>query len=336
MTDQYRLIGDLGSPYSMKMRALMRYRRIPFVWVLRTESVAREIALVRPPVIPVLQYPDGSFHVDSTPLFYELEIRHRGQRSVIPDDQGLAFLSHLIEDMADEWMTKMMFIYRWWRGVDQRYCSYWLVQGSQHPIGEDDAKKLADMISDRQVSRMPLVGCTESTRPIIEESFLHIIDILNKHLEFSKYLFGSRPTLADFGIFGQLSQLNHDPTSLEIMREKAPRLCSWIARLDDASGEEEGKWISAEDSLPNAVMDLLTVTGDIYLPFLLANAKAFEAEEEMFSLTLLDKTYEQGTFKYQAKCLYWLREEYSMLSGNVKERVDGILKETGCWKALQS
>ncbi len=336
MNDLYRLIGNIGSPYSMKMRALMRYRRIPFVWVNRDRKVSEEIAHVKPPVIPVLQYPeDGSYHVDSTPMAYALETRHPDHRSIIPEDPGLAFLSHLIEDMADEWVTKMMFVYRWWREADQRYCSAWLTHMMAMPAPRTDVQSMAQWFTDRQVGRMPLVGCTETTRPIIEKSFLQVLQILEERLETSVYLFGSRPALADFGLFGQLYQLCYDPTPQGIMREKAPAVCAWISRLDDASGEEEGEWVNPDAPLPSGVIDFLQMAGDIYFPFLLTNAGAFEKGQDTFSLSLLGEPYEQGTFKYQVKCLNWLREEYAGLEGQAKDRIDPVLKETGCLEPLQ-
>ncbi len=337
MNHVYRLIGNIGSPYSMKMRAILRYRRIPFVWVNRDRKVSDEIAHVKPPVIPVLQYPeDGSYHVDSTLMAYELEARHPGQRSIVPGDPHLAFLSHLIEDMADEWVTKMMFIYRWWREADRRYCSNWLTQMMAMPAAKEDVRSMARWFTDRQVGRMALVGCTETTRPVIERSFLQVLEILEGHLENAVYLFGSRPALADFGLFGQLYQLCYDPTPQGIMRDKAPAVCAWISRLDDASGDEDGEWIRPDAPLPAAVTALLRMAGEVYLPFLLANAGAFEKGRDTFSLELLGEPYEQGTFKYQVKCLNWLREEYAGLKGDAKERTDAVLKETGCFEPVQA
>ena len=120
----YKLYGALGSPYSMKLRALLRYRRIPHLWV---DGAATREALgqVRAPVIPVLQYPDGHYDNDSTPVLYDLEERH-GERRVVPDDPAQAFIAHLLEDFADEWLTKAMFGYRWLEAVDQVQMSRWL------------------------------------------------------------------------------------------------------------------------------------------------------------------------------------------------------------------
>ena len=96
----YTLYGALGSPYSMKMRALLRYRRIAHIW--KDGAAARDaLQQVKAPVIPVLQYPDGHFANDSTPLVYDLEERH-AERSVVPPSPASAFLAHLLEDFADD------------------------------------------------------------------------------------------------------------------------------------------------------------------------------------------------------------------------------------------
>ena len=82
--DAYQLYGMTMSPYSMKMRAYLRYRRIPFHWVadMRAETVAR--TKVETYMVPVLRFPNGQFKNDSTFLINELEELHEG-RHVDPD-----------------------------------------------------------------------------------------------------------------------------------------------------------------------------------------------------------------------------------------------------------
>ena len=108
----YTLHGLNPSPYSVKMRAILRYRRLPFVWRSTGDPRAITVKAHLPPVIPVLAFPDGRMMNDSTPLAYALEREHPGQRSIIPDDSAHAWLNDLLEDFADEWVTKMMFHYR--------------------------------------------------------------------------------------------------------------------------------------------------------------------------------------------------------------------------------
>jgi glutathione S-transferase len=329
MTDRYRLIGGEGSPYSVKMRAILRYRRLPFSWVRRTPEVQRETAHVRPPIIPILQFPeDGSFHVDTTPLAYALERRHPDARSILPDDPAHAFLCHLVEDTADEWGTKVMFDYRWAREADQEFCSRWLVADMAGPVPDDVLEETARQFRERQVGRMPLVGNTRENRPVIEETYRRVLAAFERHLARGPFLFGTRPSLADFGWFGQLYQLSIDPTPMSIMRKTATRTYGWIYRMNDASGVQGG-WIDATDPLPEGVVDLLRLAGDAYLPFLRANADAYEKGAEQLSLPVFGQRYTQAPFRYQVKCLEWLREEFADLSSGARARVESVMRTTG-------
>ncbi len=333
---RYRLIGSNGSPYSMKLRALMRYRRLPHDWVLRTTRNREETADVRPPVIPVLQYPeDGSYHVDTTPIAYALEARHSEGRSVIPDDPCHAYLCHLIEDMADEWLTKAMFYYRWAYPADIEYASLWIADDFFPDAKGDERLSTALEFSERQIGRMELVGCTAANSLMIERSYKEILDLLEAHVGLHDHLFGSRPSLADFALFGQLKTLGTDPTPMMIMRDRAQRVEDWVRQLDDASGLE-GDWYASDDDLPKATFGLLAMAGKIYLPFLEANAKSAARGGRTFELEIYGQPYRQGTFKYQLKCLTDLKQRFAALSGKAAERANDILYATDCLKYLTS
>ncbi len=328
-TGTYRILGGLGSPYSMKMRAVLRYRRLPHVWVQLNDRNAYEIANVKPAVIPIIQFPDGSLHNDSTPMIFDLERAHPGQRSIVPDDEGQAFLAFLLEDMADEWGTKMMFHYRWFRERDQKQMSEWLAFDRLAGRGRAAIDGHAEVFAARQIGRMALVGCTAANQPLIEETARRVLALLEAHVTEEAYFFGSRPSLADFGWMGQLSQLAVDPTPADLMRETAPYTFRWLAQLDDASGIE-GEWRDPAAPLSPAVRGLLAMAGEVYFPFLIANEEALKKGAETFSFGALGLTYEQGAFKYQAKCLAELRARFSALSGAARERVVPALREAGC------
>ena len=329
----YKIHGALGSPYSMKMRSLMRYRRITHVWSsgAYVQQLAAEKSL--PPVIPVIEYPDGSFRNDSTPVLYDLEARH-AERSVVPTDPTKAFIAHILEDFADEWLTKAMFGYRWLEEVDQLQMSRWLSFDAMKGGGLEASQGMAKMFRERQVGRMAIVGCTAENFPLIEDSTRRVMQALEDHVVNEHWLFGTRPSLAEISIFGQFSQLGVDPTAQTMMRKDFPYAFRWLLHVDDASGIE-GEWDEAGAPLKPVVETLLAEVGRVYVPFLLANEGAMQAGEETFQIEVDGMPYEQGTFKYQLKCLADLRGRYEALSGETRAEVDPVLDAAGIRKLFQ-
>ena len=329
----YTIHGALGSPYSMKMRALLRYRRITHIWShgSQMQQLAAEKGL--PPVIPIIEYPDGSFRNDSTPVLYDLEERH-SERKVVPADPAQAFIAHLLEDFADEWLTKAMFGYRWLEEVDQIQMSRWLSFDALKGGGLESSQGMAEVFRDRQVGRMAIVGCTRENFPLIEASTRRVMHALEDHVVNEHWLFGSRPSLAEFGIYGQLSQLGVDPTAQSMMRADYPYTFRWLLHVDDASGIE-GEWDEADAPLKSVVQSLLAEVGRVYVPFLLANATAAEAGEKTFRIDVDGMPYEQGTFKFQLKCLADLRSRYAALSDETRGRIDPVLSAANCLEFLQ-
>jgi glutathione S-transferase len=329
------LAGQYGSPYTLKMRAVLRYRRIPFRWVLR-DSRWDDIPDPPVPIIPVIVYPreDGGYGevtVDSSPQIMRLENEFTG-RSVVPDDPALAFVDWLIEDFGDEWLTKAMYHFRWAFDADIDKAGKLLPISRNLQLTSDAATHSYDYITQRQIERRALVGSTSFNAPILESSYRRVLDILTAQFASRDFVLGDRPGRGDFGLFGQLSQLTKwDPTPMAIAAEQAPKVINWVDRLDDLSwlDTEDDGWASIED-LGEATTDLLHEIGRTYAPFMVANAKALASGADEVVCQIDKQTYRQGPFGYQGKCLQWLRHEYESLTSGDRRRVDTVLDGTGC------
>lgn len=326
MSGEYRLFGIESSPYTVKVRAVLRYRRIPHRWICRFPQMLEETQHVRPAVMPVIQEPNGNYRADSTPIIFDLERDCAEGPSVLPEKPSHAFCARLIEDMADEWLTKCLFYYRFSGDEDGWFAARWVMSDARGDLDRASLPEAVRIFRDRQISRMPRVGCTPENAPVIEGSYLRILGIAESFVGNGHFLFGSRPSLADFGLYAQLKTLATDPTALDLMRTHAPFTEHWTRRLDDASGVE-GHWSADPDP---AVTALLEVAGDTYLPFLAANARALERGDDEMQVEILGRSFRQPPFGYQAKCLAWLREAYQELPSEELAAIRPQLEASGC------
>lgn len=332
------LVGAPGSPYSRKLRAVLRYRRIAYAWMHQGAPEARHLPVPRVPLLPQLVLPDASRTpqacTDTTPLIRELERRYPSSRSVIPADPVLAFVDELIEDYADEWLTKCMFHYRWAFAPDVAKAAAILPRWFRTNQPEASALAFGEQFSARQIGRLGVVGSNPTTAPLIEDAYSSLLRCLDAHLTSHRFVLGERPGACDFALYGQLTQLaQFDPTPAAITLRTAPRVVAWVDVVEDLSGLQPGEsdWLGREQ-IGAELRPLLMETGRAYPTFLLANAAALAAGAERVECEIDGRTWVQSPFPYQRKCLTWLRESRAALGADDRGAVDALLSGTGWGK----
>ncbi|MDX5367593.1 MAG: glutathione S-transferase N-terminal domain-containing protein [Alphaproteobacteria bacterium] len=329
------LSGAPGSPYTRKMLALLRYRHIPYRFFLSGHDTPKKLPAPKVQLLPTfyLKENGGDYQaaVDSSPLIRRFEKEFSG-RSALPSDPVVDFIDYLIEDYADEWLTKAMFHYRWYYKPDIERAAAILPRWRAVTAAEDDHLKMGKFFAERQISRLYVVGSNDTTAPVIEASYLRFLDCMKAVLEKQPFVMGKRPGSSDFGIYGQLTQLTHfDPTPMDETLARAPRVFAWVDIVEDLSGvePEDGDWI-ARDAISGVLGGLLKEIGRVYVPALIANAKALAAGAERVETEIDGKPWVQQPFPYQGKCLQWLREKREALSPADRAAVDTILAGSGC------
>lgn len=335
MTDAIALSGSPGSPYTRKMLAVLRYRRIPYRFLFGQGPGMEGLPTPKVRLLPTFYLPDADGMLqavtDSTPLIRRLEREHAG-RSVIPADPALALIDALIEDYADEWLTKAMFHYRWAYAADIDKAARVLPNWMGRPLDDDTLAALGKTFSERQIGRLRYVGSNPVTAPVIEAGYGRLIAALDRLLSERPFVLGERPGAGDFGLYGQLTQLaQFDPTPMALTAETAPRVFAWVSAMEDLSGLEpkDSGWVDAAN-LPASVTALLAEIGRVYAPLLIANARAVQAGAEQVEAAIDGAAWVQQPFPYQAKCLGWLRADHQALDDRARQTVDRALAGTGC------
>ncbi len=181
---------------------------------------------------------------------------------------------------------------------------------------DDNVKTYGDYFVNRQVGRLDIVGSNDTTKPVIEQSYLDFLEAFKAHIKHYPFALGQRPSACDFAMYGQLSQLTHfDPTPMSITLKNAASVYTWVDLLEDQSALEpqDNAWID-KNNLPDTLGQLCKLIDKYYTPFLAANAQALTNNQKQFKTKIAGQDWEQSTFAYQGKCLQWTRDKFAHLS----------------------
>ena len=364
MSDPIKVFGNVGSPYTQKILSLLRYKNIPYTvsWGDVVQNLSfLDIQPPKPVLLPtiVLKDKNGSdiCKTDTTPIIRYLEDIYK-DKSVIPNSSVLRFLNYLLEDFADEWTTKYMFHYRWYFNEDAENAKKMLVLQHKIDIDDESMNQFSDVIADRQINRLWVVGSNNDTANLIDQSYKRYLLLMENHLKHLPFMFGQRPSSSDFGLYGQLTQLvGFDPTPRNIAYKNSPRTVSWVNIMSDLSGlhdsgglgeffgvkgnksdnktklnyfdDNDYGWIDI-DNIPDSLIQIFNEVGKVYIPCLIANAKAYENGDEVWETTIDGSIWKQKTFPYQVKCLNWIKDEFNKLSANDKKTTLDLIGGSGC------
>lgn len=244
---------------------------------LRTQGIAfREVSShhpdfaehVRPTIgrsiVPVLVTPTGKIIQDSLDIIDHFE--QQGSRyPAYPDAPLQRVLAILIQYYGCQSMLRHAMHYRWSFLPEQR-----LFLHDAFSTGAPDG--LAETLMQRMQSYLPGLGVTPESIGEIEASYTELLAILNRHFAEHPFLFGGRPSIADYGLIGPLfAHLGRDPVPAGIMKRQAPKVFRWVERmmapgLDSVEFPDYGSdWISA-DKLPHTLTPLLKLIAREILP----------------------------------------------------------------------
>ena len=316
--------GASCSYYTGKLEAYFRAKGIPYRLEPFSESNMRRCAQHTGVVqIPQVECPDGSWLVDTTLIIEYLE-RVRPEPAVTPRDPAVAFVSRLIEDYADEWLWRPAMHYRWSFPETARLMSAWL---AEH-VAERSAPQWAKRWYWRRRQLGTFVrgdGVTDDTRAAVEGFYLDTLAALEPVFARRPFLLGARPSEADFGFFAPLFRhFFSDPAPARIMRERAPGVQEWVARMWNLRPDR-----FAALPLPDRVADDLgplfdAITG-IYLPYLDANAAAYAGGEQRVRYDVRGIAFTEPVKPYRVWCRDRLQRQLTALDAGARAAVQRVL-----------
>lgn len=260
------LYGVPHSFYTSRVRCYLRNHNIDFIERTPAHPAFAESVLpqIRRAIIPVLQTADGQLIQDSVDIIEHFEAAGQSP-SAWPQTPLQRVLAVLFEYYGCQVMLKHAMHYRWsFLAEQQDFLRHAFGAGSGSPVAQ------AEAIMARMQSYLPVLGINPQSIPLIEDSWLALLDRLEQLFAGQPYLFGGLPSIADYGLIGAMhAHLGRDPVPLGILQRRAPAVHRWIERmqapgLDVPEYANAGGWVTDAELLPRLTPLLQQLADEIF------------------------------------------------------------------------
>jgi glutathione S-transferase len=263
----YRVYGMSQSFFTRKLEGYLAYKRIPYRLRRCAGALPDARAAGWPGGVPAVRTPEGEWCWDTTEVIHHLETRVP-EPSVLPPDAVQRFLCYALEDFADEWTYRVAVGSRWHFEENHRVGGFELARDVTHeaPVAADAAAELVR--AHVSASCEPFGVTAANAQAWMDEVLRPWQRALGAHLAVQPYLFGERPSLADFALFGGCAaHFANDPLCRRWLDADAPALVKHTQRLLEPEDEAFGPWAKG-DRLPETLVAVVAELGRHYLPWI--------------------------------------------------------------------
>lgn len=328
------MYGSAISYYTGKLEGYLRYKEIAYRLVPMGPRVQR---LIRRKTgasqMPAVELPDGRWLTDTTPIIIWFE-EQQPEPAVLPADPLQRFMSRLLEDYAEEWLWRPAMHFRWSYRKDALLLSRKIVDELLAGIPAPGMLKRFAIRRRQHGGWVKGDGVTKDTWSHVEGCYFKALEQLETILSQRPFLLGQVPTLADFGFFAPMFRhFSQDPTPADLMRERAPAVFEWQARLWNAKASTTHG--ALEPGIPHDWLPILDEIGATYLLYLCSNAEAWKAGQQRHDTTLQGVVYRDlPVSQYRVWCLEELRRHCDALPDDARAEARSLLEAHGCWEPL--
>jgi len=357
---QFRWLPASGSFFEAQRFDRRRRRlvagRLPLTWPKMTE-------LDEFPLVPFLFGPGGEILYDSSAIALWLDAHgphaNESAAALLPsDDPALRFALRLIDEALDEVGLYLVHHNRWVVSAYDNDAGARLAREMRPRLGPV-SPLVGHFFPARQVRRLPYLFSVAPpdetrfddlpmrlrppTRPgfppthdLLDQAFSELLAALEPVLSQRPYLFGTRFTLADASVYGQLGMNRTDPSARALIAQQAPATQEWIDRI--AHGVFNS---NADLSIDATIAPLLSWICRIFVPLMQQNhdawerhraagetrfnETAFNAGRALYDGTLLGHPFRSVAKTFQVRVWRDLRREWDGLDASHRARLEALL-----------
>lgn len=315
---KYKLIGQEMSMFTRKLEAQLRYQKVPYEWMLKTNA-NREIIESRTGTrfIPALVTPDGWMISDTISLGPMLHSRFC-EVPVLPETPVQRGTSFVLEDFFNHWYPRHALHSRWC------YPDNVIVTGIRFGMNTLLGKFIDEELDDSEqievanfgeyihrefgAGACEVQGAGPEHKEAIQSDFSRLLRLLVQHLSNHEFLLGSRACLADFALAGPFkAHFLLDPEPRTWLGDDLKLMESYVDRIWGGANDDS-RWLE-DDVLPSSIYPLLDYAREHYQVFASSSISAAVRGEKYFTLDLGDGAFVARSMKRLEKARLHVQDE---------------------------